>query len=334
MPRRHDRERLIFRRCDRQNHRAADAWRGVRTIDAVRVALVGVPGLDVDVVRGLVDRAGPHQVHAVAAGRDRAARVPERNRVLHRLGRHRDRREVVELRVLAADLAGGEGVADDSEDVDEAVLRLRPVAAEPVVLDRRHAATDTEVEAAVGEVVDHAHVFDDLHRVVQRQQLDHRAEADVLRDLRSGSDEHLLVRCHAQIRPVVLGEVEAGEPGFVGHLDQIEPILEQLRRRRAGNVLDVVEDAERWFAHQSLSFSAPARVMSLHDRATSDDCSTTSQPGCRPRCPCAWGVLLGGAPPPPPPPPGWAPSFPPGSPRGPGRGGPGGGPGGGQLYSF
>ena len=189
----------------------------------------------------------------MAAGGDGAARVPERNRVLHRLGRHRDRREVVELRVLAADLAGGEGVADDAEDVDEAVLRLRPVAAEPVVLDRCDAATDTEVEAAVGEVVDHDHVFDDPHRVVQRQQLDHRAEADVLGDLRSSGDEHLLVRCHAQVGPVVLGEVETGEARFVGHLDQIESILQQLRCRRAGNVFDVVEDAERWLAHGSLS---------------------------------------------------------------------------------
>ena len=103
--------------------------------------------------------------------------------------------------------------------------------------------------AAVGQVVDDAHVFDDPHWMVQRQQLHHRPEADVLGDLRSSRDEHFLVRCHAQIRAVVLGEVETGEAGFVGHLDEIESIFQQLRCRGAGNVLDVVEDAERWLAH-------------------------------------------------------------------------------------
>ena len=38
--------------------------------------------------------------------------------------------------------------------------------------------------------------------------------------------------------------MESREPGFVGELDEIEPILEQLMRRRAWNALDVVEDAE------------------------------------------------------------------------------------------
>ena len=57
---------------------------------------------------------------------------------------------------------------------------------------------------------------------------------------------------------MVLGEVEAGEPCLVGHLDQVEPILEQLVRRRAGDVLDVVEDAEgrRHAATLRLAFCA------------------------------------------------------------------------------
>jgi hypothetical protein len=43
---------------------------------------------------------------------------------------------------------------------------------------------------------------------------------------------------------VVLGEVETSEARFVRHPDQIEPVLQQLGRRGAGNVLDVVENAE------------------------------------------------------------------------------------------
>ena len=203
----------------------------------------------------------------MAAGGDRASRVPERDRVLDGLGRQRDRREVVVLRALAADLTRREGVADDAEDVDEPLPRLGPAAAEPVVLDRCDTPTDAEVESPVRQVVDHAHVLDDLHRMVQRQQLHHRPEADVLRDLRRGRDEHLLVRRHAEIRPVVLGEVEPGEARFVGLLDQIESISQQLRRRRAGDVLDVIEDAERWPAHrlpQSPRRPEPRRARACH----------------------------------------------------------------------
>jgi hypothetical protein len=86
--------------------------------------------------------------------------------------------------------------------------------------------------------------------MVQRQQLHHRPEADVLRDLRRGRDEHLLVGRHAQIGPVVLGEVEAREARFVSLLDEIESISQQLWRGRAGDVLDVIEDAERWPTHR------------------------------------------------------------------------------------
>jgi hypothetical protein len=43
---------------------------------------------------------------------------------------------------------------------------------------------------------------------------------------------------------VVLGEMKSSEPGLVGEPDQLEPVPEELVRRRAGNPFDVVEDAE------------------------------------------------------------------------------------------
>jgi len=39
------------------------------------------------------------------------------------------------------------------------------------------------------------------------------------------------------------------EAGLIGEADQVEAILEEPLRRCAGDVLDVVEDAERWLAH-------------------------------------------------------------------------------------
>ena len=244
MPRRAMSSASRLGRRDREHHRAADARLGRpgRRLAACRPCACARSRRRGR--RRLVDRAGPHQVHAVTAGRHRAPGIPERDRVLERLRRERNRREVVVRAVRARDLAGRERVADDAERVLETLLRLRPVAAEPVVLDRRDSAADAEVEAAAGELVDHAHVLDDLDRVMQRQQLHHRAEPDLRRHLRGGRDEHLLVGRHAQVGAVVLGEMETREARLVGERDQLEPILEQPVRRRAGNVLDVVEDAE------------------------------------------------------------------------------------------
>jgi len=52
---------------------------------------------------------------------------------------------------------------------------------------------------------------------------------------------------------MVLSQMESSEPGLVGEPDEIEPILEQPVRRRARNILDVVEDAEGWCGHDDAS---------------------------------------------------------------------------------
>ena len=240
---------FVLRWRDRHDHRGADARPAVRPVDAERPTLVLVPRLDVGVVGLLVDRSGPHEAHAVATGDGWVARVPERDRVLERLRRERCGREVVVDAALARDLPGGQRVADDPKRVLEALAAIRPVAAEPGVLDRRDAAADPEVEAAAGQIVGDAHVFQDADGVVEWEQLHHRPEPDPLRYLRRGGDEELLVRRHAELGAVVLGEMEAREAGLIGEADQVEAILEEPLRRCAGDVLDVVEDAERRLGH-------------------------------------------------------------------------------------
>ena len=60
----------------------------------------------------------------------------------------------------------------------------------------------------------------------------------------------------------MLGEVVPGEPGLVGHADEVEPVLEQLLRRGARDPLDVIEDAERRCCHCSLpGLASPDRSM-------------------------------------------------------------------------
>ena len=140
-------------------------------------------------------------------------------------------------------------LGDDPEVVDEALARSAEVAAVPRVLHRDRAAADAVVQAAVRQVVQDAEVLDDLHRMMHRQQLDHRAKTDVLGDLGRRRDEDVLVRRHREVRAVVLGEVEAPEPGLVGRADEVQPILEDLGGRVPGNALDVVEQPERWSLH-------------------------------------------------------------------------------------
>jgi hypothetical protein len=168
MPRTDDLQCLVLRRSDRQQHRAADTGHGVGTFDTMRVALVGHPVLDVDVVRSLVDGSGHIRFMPCRPAVTGLPGYQNGIGVLDGLRRQRNGREVVELGVLAADLTRGERVADDAQHVDEHVAGLWPVTAHPVVLDGRHAATDTEIDAAVREVVDDAQVFDDLNGMVQR----------------------------------------------------------------------------------------------------------------------------------------------------------------------
>ena len=193
---------------------------------------------------GLVDLARPHQAHPVTPRGLRAARVPERDRILERPDRQRQRRKVEEPAALAGDLAARERALDDAQDVGEAVPGLRPVVTEPVVLDRDRAAAHAELQPPVRQLIDHAHVFDDPDRVVHRQQLDHRPEPDLPGHLRRGADEHLLARRHAQVAAVVLRQVVAGEAGLISHLDQRQPIFEQLTGRRSRDLLEVVKDSE------------------------------------------------------------------------------------------
>ena len=61
----------------------------------------------------------------------------------------------------------------------------------------------------------------------------------------------------------MLGQVEALEPGLVGEADQLEPVPEEPLRRRPGDVLDVVEDAEGRSGHERTLTSAVARLLVL-----------------------------------------------------------------------
>ena len=90
------------------------------------------------------------------------------------------------------------------------------------------ALADAQLDPAVAEEVERADPLGDPRRVVGRQLHDAVAEADVLRPLAGGGEEHLGRRRVAVLLEEVvlhLPRVVVAEP--VGELDLVEPVLEQ-----------------------------------------------------------------------------------------------------------
>ena len=111
---------------------------------------------------------------------------------------------------------------------------------------------------ANSSIVEHADLFDQAERMMQRQHIDARAESEVPRALRHAGQEHVLGRGEAvDRRRVVLRQVIGMEPGRVESLDLeqalvVDPIEPHTRHR-----LDVVEDPE---SQTQVAFSSPTRA--------------------------------------------------------------------------
>src|SRR6185312_1383919 len=103
--------------------------------------------------------------------------VPQRRvRPLHRAYRHVHAVEAVEL--------AGEAELIDREALEQqlkglVIHRLGRGEIERVILafERRHAAADAELEAAAAQLVEHADFLYQAQRMIERQQEDHRPEA-------------------------------------------------------------------------------------------------------------------------------------------------------------
>ena len=100
-----------------------------------------------------------------------------------------------------------------------------------------------ELQAAVAEVVEHADLLDEPQRVIQRQAVDERAEAQRRRALGRGGEEDARRRPVPERRAVVLGQVVGVEAGLLVALDEREALLELPADREAA-LVDVIEDPE------------------------------------------------------------------------------------------
>src|SRR6516162_3289847 len=154
-------------------------------------------------------------------------------------------RDVLEGEAIAAvvDALLRETLVEHVQNVLVVGARLLEIDAVGVELHRRDAAPHADVEAAAAEVIEHAQLLQQPQRMVERQQIEQRAEADAPRFTRGGGQKYARRRRHRQRRRVMLGEMIAVEAGGLGRLQQGEPILVGLLQRLAARV-DVIEDAE------------------------------------------------------------------------------------------
>src|ERR1700730_16279397 len=178
--------------------------------------------------------------------------------LLHWLQRHRHRVEFIELAVIGEHVVG-QTAANDIQRLGELLHAASKVDTEKLDLDRRDPAADAKQKAPAAHLVEHADLVDQSERVIERQQVHHRAEPQLPRPLCDRGQEDAGRRRIAEWGVVVLGQMIAVEPGPVVSLDQLQPLLEELAYRHAA-IIQMVKDPEEHFPTSRGWNAAAARV--------------------------------------------------------------------------
>src|SRR6202042_3338889 len=82
-------------------------------------------------------------------------------------------------------------------------------------LEWRPAAADAELEPSAAQLIEHADFFDQPQRMIERQQINQRAEAQFCGALRQRGEENSRRRRATDRRAVMLGEVIAVKTGTI-----------------------------------------------------------------------------------------------------------------------
>src|SRR5579883_3635247 len=107
----------------------------------------------------------------------------------------------------------------------ENIARLVKRDAMQTELERRHAASDANLETSAAQVVEHADLFDQPQRLVKRQQVNQRTEMEALRMLGRSREKDVRRRGHPERGRMMLRDVEAEDPGTVVIFHQLQPFL-------------------------------------------------------------------------------------------------------------
>src|SRR5262252_4617853 len=102
------------------------------------------------------------------------------------LQRPQDHRHVVKSVMLALEgqFVAGKALEDEFEGLVIDFAGLREIEAVSASLKRRHAASDPELEPPAAHLIEHADFLDQAQRMIERQEIDERAEAQRLRGSR------------------------------------------------------------------------------------------------------------------------------------------------------
>jgi hypothetical protein len=115
---------------------------------------------------------------------------------------------------------------------------------EDAMLRGAHPLADTELEAAVAEVVEHDHLFGQPDRVVARDDVDERAELDSLGQRRQCGEQEAWRRCCVEGAQVMLGGVITPQSSLVGRPGQLDVLGQHLPHRCLGCQLHVIDQSE------------------------------------------------------------------------------------------
>ena len=119
-------------------------------------------------------------------------------------------------------------------------LRIDAIA---LMLEQRATTSDTELEAAAAELVEHADLLEQAQRMIERQQIDERPEAQPARALRDRRKKDAGRGRAAERRAVMLGQVIGVEALALDQLDEPQALLE-LRAARRAVVVEMIENSE------------------------------------------------------------------------------------------
>ena len=114
---------------------------------------------------------------------------------------------------------------DQLEALDVHRFRLGGIVAVDRRFDLRCAAAEADVEATAAHLIEHAYLFDQADRMIKRQGVNQRAEAQALGALRHRGEKNAGRRRHTERRRVVLSDMVSVKPFTIIHLDQLESRL-------------------------------------------------------------------------------------------------------------
>src|SRR6201981_633674 len=104
------------------------------------------------------------------------------------LQRSQDHRTVVKSVMLAIErqFVAGKALEDEFEGLVIDFAGLREIEAVSASLERRHAASDPELEPSAAHLIEHADFLDQAQRMIERQEIDEEVLRHPSRGLRPG----------------------------------------------------------------------------------------------------------------------------------------------------